>query len=278
MDVPRNLVSDSLLIQETFDLASANGGRVAVSQIADRVFRLSHAEESLSALLVSDLLSDDPRFQVSDGHVELIHDNAELRLLTETDFVVIDVEAMTIAPHPPRIIELAAYRVRSGAILDEFQTLINPEISLSTFISALTGITNEMLTKAPAFAEVAREWLAFADDAVLVAHNATFDLALLNREIARVFPGHRMLNPDLCTVNLARRVFPTLDAHNLDSLADHFAISINQRHRAAGDARATAEILLCLLAKLEERGVTTLAEARNFPVQSDRRERLIMQS
>ena len=65
MDVPRNLVSDSLLIKETFDLARANGGRVAVNQIADRVFRLSHAEESLSALLVSDLLSDDPRFQVA---------------------------------------------------------------------------------------------------------------------------------------------------------------------------------------------------------------------
>jgi len=278
MDVPRNLVSDSLLVQETFDLACANGGRVAVNQIADRVFRLSHAEESLSALLVSDLLSDDPRFQVSDGHVELIHDNAELRLLAETDFVVVDVEAMAIAARPPRIIDLAAYRVRSGAILDEFQTLINPEIPLSTFISALTGITNEMLSKAPEFAEVARAWLAFAGDAVLVAHNSTFDLALLNREIGRVFPGYRMRNPDLCTVNLARRVIPTLDGHNLDSLADHFAISISQRHRAAGDARATAGILLRLLALLEEHGVNTLAEARNFSVRGDRRERIGRQS
>ena len=87
-----------------------------------------------------------------------------------------------------------------------------------------------------------------------------------------------MRNPDLCTVNLARRVIPTLDGHNLDSLADHFAISISQRHRAAGDARATAEILLRLLALLEERGVNTLAEARNFPVPGDRRERIGRQS
>jgi DNA polymerase-3 subunit epsilon len=99
---------------------------------------------------------------------------------------------------------------------------------------------------------------------VLVAHNSNFDLNLLNQEIARVFPGCRMRNPDLCTVQLARRVTPALEGHNLDALADHFGIEIKERHRAAGDARATAQVLLRLLDELEIGGVRTLHEARNF--------------
>ncbi len=266
MNVPRNLVSDSLLIQETLELARANGGRVGVNLITDRVFRLANVDASLSALLVSDLLANDPRFRVTDDRVEVLNDDAELRLLNETEFVVLDIEAMTIAAHTPRIIDLAAYRVRAGTILDDFQTLINPGNPVSGFISALTGITNDMLRTAPAFAEVAHSWLDFAGDAVLVAHNATFDVPLLNQEIGRVFPGYRMRNAELCTVNLARRIVSSPDGHKLDSLANHFAIPIDQRHRAAGDARATAEILLRLLAEVEQHGVTTLAQLRNFRI------------
>jgi|SRR5947207_6761128 len=266
MNVPRNLVSDSLLIQETLELARANGGRVGVNLVTDRVFRLANVDASLSALLVSDLLANDPRFRIVDDRVEVVTDDAELRLLNQAEFVVLDIEAMSIAAHTPRIIDLAAYRVRAGIILDDFQTLINPGNPVSGFISALTGITNDMLSAAPAFAEVAHSWLDFAGDAVLVAHNATFDVPLLNQEIGRVFPGYRMRNAELCTVNLARRIVSSPDGHKLDSLATHFAIPIDQRHRAAGDARATAEILLRLLAEVKQYGVTTLAQLRNFRI------------
>ena len=266
MNVPRNLVSDSLLIQETLELARANGGRVGVNLVTDRVFRLANVDASLSALLVSDLLANDPRFRIVDDRVEVVTDDAELRLLNQAEFVVLDIEAMSIAAHTPRIIDLAAYRVRAGIILDDFQTLINPGNPVSGFISALTGITNDMLSTAPAFAEVAHSWLDFAGDAVLVAHNATFDVPLLNQEIGRVFPGYRMRNAELCTVNLARRIVSSPDGHKLDSLATHFAIPIDQRHRAAGDARATAEILLRLLAEVKQYGVTTLAQLRNFRI------------
>jgi DNA polymerase-3 subunit alpha (Gram-positive type) len=162
------------------------------------------------------------------------------------------------------MIELGASRICAGEICDEFQTLVNPELPLPRFISALTGITNEMLSAAPQFESVVESWLRFAGDAVLVAHNSNFDLNLLNQEIARVFPGCRMRNPDLCTVQLARRVAPALERHNLDALVDHFGIEIKERHRAAGDARATAQVLLRLLDDLEIGGVRTLREARNF--------------
>ncbi len=184
--------------------------------------------------------------------------------MNETDFVVLDVEAISARKLPARIIELAACHIRAGQIIDQFQTLTNPELPLPQFISTLTGISDEMLRRAPLFADIADAWLDFAGDAVLVAHNSMFDLPLLNREIARVYPGHRMRNPELCTVKLARRLMPNLDSHNLDALAEHFGFEIPQRHRAAGDALATSHILLRLLDYLAEHGVCTLSEGRSF--------------
>ncbi len=264
MDVPRNLISDSALVQETFDLLSANGGRAAFTEIADVVFRLSHADEELSALLVADLIRNDPRFRIEAAHLAIVADDTELRRLNEIDFVVLDVEAIVARTQPARIIELGAYRVRGGQIIGAFQTLINPEARLPPFIAAMTGISDEMLAAAPKFAEIVNTWLDFAGDAVLVAHNSNFDLPLLNREIERVFPGCRMRNPELCTVSLARRLISNSEGHNLDALADHFGIENPERHRAAGDALTTARILLRLLAQLEAGGVRTLAEARTF--------------
>ncbi len=264
MEAHRNLISDSALVQETFDLLRKNGGRSAFTEIVDVVFRLSHAGEELAASLVGDLVRDDPRFSIEADHLAIIDDTFESRPLNELDFVVLDIEAIGARAVPARIIELGAYRLRARKIIDEFQTLINPEVPLPRFISALTGITDEMLAGAPRFADIVGAWLDFSGDAVLVAHNSTFDLPLLNQEIARIFPGCRMRNAELFTVKLARRIMRNLDSHNLDALAEHFGFEIPERHRAAGDARATAQILLRLLDQLEAHGVRTLMEARTF--------------
>ena len=259
-----NLISDSALVQETFDLLSKNGGRAAVTEIVEVVFRLSHAGEELAASLVGDLVRNDPRFTIDAGHLAIIDDPMEHSPLSEIDFVVLDVEAIGGKDLPARIIELGAYHVRAGKVLDEFQSLINPSVPLPRFIATLTGISDEMLKGAPKFSEIVDAWLEFAGDAVLVAHNSKFDLALLNREIARVFPGCGMRNAELCTVTLARSIMRTLDSHNLDALAEHFGLEITARHRAASDARATAELLLRLFDQLEHNGVRTLFEARRF--------------
>ena len=269
MEAHRNLISDSALVQETFDLLRQNGGRSSFTEIVDVVFRLSHADEELAASLVSDLVRDDPRFSVQADHLAIIDDNIEARSLNDLDFVVLDVEAIGARAVPARIIELGAYHLRSGKIIDEFQTLINPGLPLPRFISALTGITDEMLALAPRFADIVGAWLSFSGEAVLVAHNAMFDLALLNQEIARIFPGCRMRNQELCTVKLARRIMHNLNSHTLDSLAEHFGFEIPERHRAAGDARATVQILLRLLDQLEAHGVHTLMEARNFRIDAE---------
>jgi DNA polymerase III epsilon subunit family exonuclease len=260
-----NLVSDSTLVQETIDLLRGCGGRANAAQIVDAVFKVSHIDDELAGLLVGDLVKDDRRFKIIDGTtVELLDDDCESRLLKELDFVVVDIEATGAKMPPNRIIELGAYRIRGGKIVDNFVTLVNPEIPIPRFVIALTGITNEMVKQADLFADVAPRWLEFVADAVLIAHNAPFDTNFLNHEISRVYSGHRMMNPNLCTVTLSRRAVPGLANYRLETVASHFSIPIVDRHRAGSDALATAEVFLHLLDRLEEQGVKDLAGARSF--------------
>jgi DNA polymerase III epsilon subunit family exonuclease len=260
-----NLVSDSTLVQETIELLRGCGGRANASQIVDAVFKVSHIDEELAGLLVGDLVKGDRRFKFIDGQtIELQVHDCESRQLDELDFVVVDIEATGAKMPPNRIMELGAYRIRGRKIVDSFLTLVNPEISIPRFVMALTGITNEMVKQAPLFAEVAPRWLEFVQDAVLIAHNALFDTSFLNHEIARVYPGNRMINPHLCTVLLSRRTVPGLVNYRLDTVADHFSIPIVDRHRAGSDALATAQVFIRILDRLNEHGVRDLAGARSF--------------
>jgi len=261
-----NLVSDSSLVQETIDLLIDAGGRAAASEIVDVVFKISHIDDELAGLLVADLVKNDRRFKlVENNTLELQQDDWQSRLLKDLDFVVVDVEATGAKTPPNRLIELGAYRIHEGRIVDKFLSLVNPEIPIPRFVVALTGITNEMVKTAPVFADIAPRWLDFVSESVLVAHNAPFDTSFLNHEISRVYPGHRMVNPHLCTVRLSRRALPELTNHRLDTIASHFSIPIISRHRAGSDALATAKLFLLLLSRLEEEhGITDLAAARNF--------------
>ena len=194
-----------------------------LDDVADLVLKLSDMDAELAALLITDLIKDDHRLAVRDGSmIELISgEDVEARLLREADFVVVDLETTGAKAPPGRITEVGAYRVSRGRIVAEFQTLVNPEMMIPPFIVHLTGITDQMVKGAPVFAEVADRWLDFVGDAVLVAHDAQFDVRFLNHELARVFPGQRMANPQLCTVTLSRRVIPGLANYRLHTVAEH---------------------------------------------------------
>ena len=263
MNIPGNLVSDSTLVNETFEFVNDNGGRASFLDIAETIFNLGNINAELAASLVAEMLQNDPRFAVEAGYL-LATSTTSDALLRDLEFVVLDVEAAHERKMPARIVEIGAYRVRVGEVLDKFETLINPETSMPKFLANLTGISDEMLMSAPKFGDVARAFLDFIGDSVLVAHNANFDLPLLNREIARIFPGYRLRNAHLCTVDLARRLVPQLDSHRLDSVAAYFQVAIPRRHRAADDALATARVFLKLLDYLAQNGTTTLTEARRF--------------
>ena len=265
MTWPRNLVPDSTLVQDTLDLLRLSGGRAPVEQVAELILELPSLDAPTAALLVAELIQDDWRLALAaEGFVELNCADAETCTLGETDFVVVDVETTDARTPPGRIMELGAYRVRAGRIVAEFRSLVNPETPIPAFIVGLTGITDAMVKDAPRFADIAPAWLQFADLAVLVAHNASFDVRFLNHELARVYPGRRMCNAHLCTVKLTRQLMPGLANHRLHTVAEHFAVPIPNRHRAADDARATAEILIRLLAQLDECGVRDLGSARRF--------------
>ncbi|HEX8559938.1 MAG TPA: exonuclease domain-containing protein [Pyrinomonadaceae bacterium] len=258
--------TDSQLVEEAIRLLHSNGGRAPATEICACVLELSDLEPRVAATIVAELVGEDWRVRVDgDGcEVEVLCEDDERRALSESEFVVFDIE--TTGPKMPhsRIMEIGAARVRDGRIVAEFQTLVNPRMPIPPFIAGLTGIRDEMVAGAPAFEEVAADWLDFAGRAVLVAHNAVFDVRFINHEVSHAFPGRRMMNSHICTVSLARQILPELKSFRLGALAEHFAVPHRTRHRAGDDARATASVFIRLLEHLDEHGVRDLGGARRF--------------
>ncbi len=259
-----NLISESLLITETIELLQSVGGRASAVKVVDYVMKISAPAPDLAKILVSDLIEIDPRLRLNEDTVELIENGFDRLNLAETGFVVFDLETTGAKIPPCRITEIGAYRVKNGAITGEYQTLVNPETPIPPFISILTGISDRMVRNAPRFCEVAEEFLDFIGDSVLVAHNAHFDMRFLNHEIGRIYENYRVANPHLCTVQLSRRLLPNIQNHRLHTIADFYSINIENRHRAADDAFATAKIFVNFLALMQNLGVKDLAMAQTF--------------
>src|SRR5438552_9040000 len=152
-----NLISESLLINETVALLRSFGGKASAVSIVDFVMKIRKPNPYFAKLLVADLIERDPRLQLNGDTVELGDNGFDDRELAETGFVVFDLETTGSQAPPCRITEIGAYRVRSGKVTDEFQTLVNPETPIPPFITNLTGITGEMVRDAPVFADIAHD-------------------------------------------------------------------------------------------------------------------------
>jgi DNA polymerase-3 subunit epsilon len=179
--------------------------------------------------------------------------------LAECRFVVVDVETTgTSHGGGDRVTEVAAVAVECGVVTEEFQSLVNPGRPIPWRITDLTGISNAMVAGAPAFHEIADELSRTLAGRTFVAHNAAFDWGFLSAEFARAGRPEALEGSPLCTVRMARRLLAHLPRRNLDSVAQHYGVEIDGRHRALGDARATARVLLGLLRDVEPHGVETL--------------------
>jgi DNA polymerase III epsilon subunit family exonuclease len=264
-----NLISDSLLINTTIDFLISIGGSASAVAVVDYVMNISKAEPSLARLLVSDLVDRDPRLLLDGDLVQFSCDDHDAREIADCGFVVFDLETTGAKTPPCRVTEIGAYRVCGGEIVDEFHTLVNPEMPIPFFISLLTGITDEMVRDAPKFADVVDEFLAFIGDSVLVAHNASFDMRFLNHEIGRKYEDYRVANPSLCTVQLSRRLLPDVENHKLKTLAEYFSVELVNHHRADADARATARIFVNLLRDVETLGIRDIGAMRQFSLKGN---------
>ena len=171
--------------------------------------------------------------------------------IRETTFVVVDVETTGLSPREGAITEIAMFKVRKGLIWDEYTTLVDPLMPISDEITALTGIDDAMVAGAPTAKEVALPISEFLGDGVFTAHNAPFDLGFVNSTLAkgRLEP---IQNPVICTCKLARRLLPNLQSKSLGPVTRILGISNSSRHRAAGDAYATAQVLIRFLNRLED--------------------------
>ena len=155
-------------------------------------------------------------------------------------YAIIDIETTGNTYKSGKITEIAIFVHDGFRIVDSFSSLINPECYIPDYITRLTGIDNNMVKSAPRFYEVARKVVEMTAEAVFVAHNVNFDYKFIQEEFSRL--GYDYQRKTMCTVRMGRKYLPGHRSYSLGKLCDELGISINGRHRAAGDALATVKL------------------------------------
>jgi len=165
------------------------------------------------------------------------------------NFAIIDIETTGGSPKSSKITEIAIYKHDGYKIIDEYETLLDPEMDIPPFITNLTGISNSMVKGAPKFFEVAKKIVEFTEDCVFVAHNVGFDYGIIRHEFRTL--GFDYRRPHLCTVRASRFILPGHESYSLGKLTRSLGLVIENRHRAGGDALATANLFTLLHEKSE---------------------------
>ena len=164
-------------------------------------------------------------------------------------YTIVDIETTGNGIHGNRITEIALFNLDENGISESFSSLVNPECEIPPFITGLTGINKAMVRQAPLFPELIPQIEALTRDRVFVAHSVNFDYPIIQQEFKRA--GFEFLRKKLCTVRLSRKVYPGLQSYSLGKLCSSLQIPLEDRHRAAGDARATALLFQRILANPE---------------------------
>ena len=184
--------------------------------------------------------------------------------LVDLRWVVVDVETTgTGALWGDRVTEFAAVVIDHGRVARSWSALINPQRRIPIFITRLTGISDAMVERELTFAQRLPEIRALLDAGTFVAHNARFDWGFVSAEVERA-SGEPLTGEQLCTVRLARRFLKHLPRRSLGHVCDYYGIENRARHRALGDAAATAQVLLRLLGEANQRGMDTWGDLQDF--------------
>ena len=259
--------AERLLVERARDFLAA-GPAEAVELVA-HVCQLPRPPRTVAEHMAGALLGEFPEFALGDdGRWRLVRETAAPasggELLRELSYAVVDVETTGgRADGGDRVTEVAAVVVRGGEIVDVYETLVNPQRPIPAFITQLTNISWAMVKDAPIFGDVCGRLCEVLRGHVFVAHNATFDWKFVTAEVSRA-SGETLDGRRLCTVRLSRRLLPQLPRRSLDHVARHYGVEIGARHRAAGDAIATARVLLRLIEDAADRGIVTWSDLDGF--------------
>ncbi len=179
-------------------------------------------------------------------------------------YTVVDIETTGLSPYRHKITEIAAVRIDEDCnVLEEFQTLINPECNIPSFITRLTGITNDMVKDQPVINDAIPKFLEFMKDDIFIAHNASFDHRFLKANAENI--GKSLLNTTLCTRKLANRLlYDNIASKKLGCICDYYGINNNQAHRAMSDVKATVDVFKNFKDAMEQENINTTEEILKF--------------
>ncbi|MGZ3853900.1 MAG: 3'-5' exonuclease, partial [Flavisolibacter sp.] len=175
-------------------------------------------------------------------------------------YAIVDIETTGGYAAANGIIEISIKVFDGEKVVEEFETLVNPNQAIPKYIQGFTGINNEMVQDAPVFEEVAEKVYTYLQGNVFVAHNVNFDYSFVKSHLE--FYGYSFNAKKLCTVRLARQIFPGLPSYSLGNLCDSLDINLTNRHRAGGDADATVVLFKKLLDN-DSRGIIPASLHRN---------------
>jgi DNA polymerase-3 subunit epsilon len=163
-----------------------------------------------------------------------------MQMAAPARYAIIDIETTGGDPRVDRITEICILLHDGQQVLEQFTSLVNPQMAIPEFITRITGIDNDMVREAPKFYEIARRVVEMTQDAVFVAHNVRFDYSFVQKEFRQL--GYPFQRKQLCTVKLSRRLLPGFSSYGLRNLCEQLGITNEARHRAWGDAQATARL------------------------------------
>lgn len=193
-----------------------------------------------------------------------LHQLVEDRKIEDIDFIITDIETTGSIRGKDRIIDIAAQKVRNHEVVETFESLVNPEKTISNQIVQLTNITNEDVKDSPLIEEVLPKFVAFAGEGIFVAHNSYFDFSFINSELRRLSMPLLQTKMEICTFRIAKKLLPNVRSRGVSGLAEYFNYSLIDRHRAMPDVIATKFYLDQFLDELKKQNIETLHQLINY--------------
>ncbi|MDD5382773.1 MAG: 3'-5' exonuclease [Candidatus Margulisbacteria bacterium] len=207
--------------------------------------------------MIADLIRDDQFIELEKEYKFLARARGEQ--LANGEYVIVDVETTGLEPAQSELTEIGALKIKAGEIKDIFSSLIRPKNPIPPEITRLTGIDDAMVKDFPGAGPILEKFSLFAGPNIIIAHNTDFDVPFLKHHLKQT-SGRELNNETICTLKTSRLLLPNLPNHKLHTIAQHFGLTAQNRHRAMGDVELTFQIWLKFIDLLKDKGIMTKRE------------------